>query len=81
MNRFEKLQDVFRDVFEDPDLTITRDTSADDVEEWDSLKHVTLVVNVESAFGVRFTSLEVAGLKNVGELVDLVDAKCRAKAG
>ncbi len=74
------LQDVFRDVFDDDELTITRSTSADDVEDWDSLRHIALIVNVEGAFRVKFTTLEVARLKNAGELADLVRAK-QAAAG
>lgn len=76
-----RLQEVFRDVFDDDELSVSRETTADDVEGWDSLKHVALVVNVERAFGVKFGSLEVAGLKNVGELLDLVDTKAKAKRG
>jgi acyl carrier protein len=75
VSTIERLQEVFRDVFDDDELTITPETTADDVEDWDSLQHVTLVVNVEAAFGVKFSSLEVAGLKNVGQLVALVEAK------
>jgi len=67
-----RLNQVFQDVFDDDELTINSETTAPDVEGWDSLMHVTLVVNVEKAFGVRFSSSEVAGLKNVGELVDLI---------
>jgi acyl carrier protein len=67
-----RLNQVFQDVFDDDELTINPETAAPDVEGWDSLMHVTLVVNVEKAFGVRFSSSEVAALKNVGELVDLI---------
>jgi acyl carrier protein len=67
-----RLNQVFQDVFDDEELTIDRGTTAKDVEGWDSLMHVTLLVNVEKAFRVRFTSSEVASLKNVGELVDLI---------
>jgi acyl carrier protein len=75
MSTLDRLQEVFRDVFDEDDLTITGETTADDVDDWDSLRHVTLVVNVEGAFGIRFSSLEVAGLKNVGQLVDLIESK------
>lgn len=70
-----RLGDVFKDVFNDDALTITRETTAADIPEWDSLMHVTLIVNVEKAFGVRFKSSEVSSLQNVGELVDLIGAK------
>ena len=66
---------MFQDVFEDDELHVGRETTADDVEAWDSLMHVTLLINVEKAFGVRFTSSEVARLKSVGDLLDLIDSK------
>ena len=76
-DRLERLGDIFRDVFNDEDLVISRETSAKDVEEWDSVMHVSLIVNVEKAFGVRFSSSEVAKLQNVGELADLIESKGR----
>jgi acyl carrier protein len=69
----DALQDVFRDVFEDDSLVITRATTAKDVPGWDSLMHVSLMVRIESHFKIRFRSADVGGLKNVGELVDLVE--------
>ena len=54
-------------------MTVDRATTAADVEGWDSLMHVSLLVSMEKTFGVRFTSSEVASLKNVGELADLID--------
>ena len=69
------LKDTFKDVFDDDDLIITRDTTARDVDEWDSLMHVTLMLAVEKQFGLRFSSSEVARLKSVGELVDLITSK------
>ena len=71
----EEVQEVFRSVFEDDSLVIARDTTASDVEGWDSLAHVTLLVSLERRFGIRFKSSEVADLKNVGELVDLVERR------
>jgi acyl carrier protein len=70
-----RLNEVFQQVFDDDELAVDRSTTADDVEGWDSMMHVTLMINVEKAFGVKFTSSEVASLKNVGELVDLLDRK------
>jgi acyl carrier protein len=74
-DRIERLTEVFQDVFENDDLQIGRETTSRDVEGWDSLMHVTLLINVEKAFGVRFSSSEIAGLKDVGELLDLLEAK------
>ena len=62
-----RLSEVFREVFDDDDLTIARDTTARDVEEWDSLMHVTLITSVEREFEVRFSSSEVASLQSAGE--------------
>ncbi len=72
---WDKLSDVFRNVFDDDELEINRNTTADDVEGWDSLTHVTLIINVEKAFGIKFKSSEVASLKNVGELEDLIESR------
>lgn len=69
----QAVQEVFRDVFEDDELSVARQTTARDVEDWDSLMHVSLVVAIEQRFGVRFASGDVARLENVGQLVDLVD--------
>jgi acyl carrier protein len=74
-----EIQNVFRDVFDDDSLVISRETTAADVEQWDSLMHVTLMVHLERQFGIRFSSSEVADLKNVGELVDLVTRHVQAK--
>lgn len=76
----EQLQAVFRDVFEDDELTISRETSAEDVDGWDSLMHVSLMINVERVFAVKFSTTQVAALKNVGELMDLIDSRRAAKA-
>jgi acyl carrier protein len=76
----QRLNQVFRDLFEDDELEINRDTTAQDVEGWDSVQHVSLVIKVEKAFGVRFSSAEVAQLKNVGELLDMIDSKQNGQA-
>jgi acyl carrier protein len=74
-----RLNEIFRNVFLDDALTVAPETSAKDVDGWDSLAHVTLIVNVEKAFNIRFKTSEIAALKNVGELVQLVDARLRQK--
>jgi acyl carrier protein len=71
----QKLQEVFCDLFADDDIVVARNTGAADVDGWDSLMHVTLMLEVERAFGVRFSSGEVADLVDVGQLVDLVESK------
>lgn len=69
----EEVQEVFRSVFDDDSLVISRATTANDVAGWDSLMHVTLLVSLEQRFGIRFKSSEIADLKDVGELIDLID--------
>ena len=55
----EKIQDIFRDVFDDEELVVEDSTSSDDIEEWDSLSHIQLVVAVEKTFGLKLTSKEI----------------------
>jgi acyl carrier protein len=71
----ESLREIMIDVFDLDDLTLTQETTADDIEEWDSLSHVRLVVAVERKFGFRFTNSEIESLKTVGDLVRLIQAK------
>ncbi|MBR2244721.1 MAG: acyl carrier protein [Prevotella sp.] len=70
-----KVQEVFRNELEVEDLVLTDETTADDVEEWDSLSHVQLVVALEKAFGIKFTSREILSWDNVGDLVDCIAGK------
>ena len=71
----QKLTPVFRDVFDNPELEISPSTTADDVEEWDSVNHITLIVEIEQKFGIKFQTAELDELKNVGELVRLIASK------
>lgn len=71
----EKLQDIFRDLFEEEDLIIEDSTSAQDIEDWDSLMHIQLIAQVQEDFGIRFTTAEIMKLKNVGEFVSLIEMK------
>jgi acyl carrier protein len=66
------LQDVFQDIFDEPSIVITRDTTARDIDGWDSFNHVRLIVAVEEKFRISLSTAEVADLRNVGELVDLI---------
>lgn len=72
---FYKLNEIFVDVLDLDEVELTDATTADDIEEWDSLSHVQLVVAIEKAFGVKFTALEIMKWKNVGELVDSIAQK------
>ncbi len=69
---YEKLNEVFQDVFDDDSITVNAETTADDIEDWDSLEHINLVAAVEKTFGVKFTMAQVVGMKNVGEMVDVI---------
>ena len=69
---YEKLNEVFQDVFDDDSITVKAETTADDIEDWDSLEHINLVSAVEKTFGVKFTMAQVVGMKNVGEMVDVI---------
>lgn len=67
-----RVEEVFRDVLDNDEITLAEATTANDIDEWDSLTHVELVRAVEKAFGIRFTSAEILSWKNVGEMVDSV---------
>ena len=73
-NRLEK---VFRDVFDDDSIELTDKTTADDIDAWDSLEHISLISAVEKAFKMRFTMKEVSGMKNVGEMIDIVAERAK----
>jgi len=68
----ERLNEVFRTVFDDDSIIVNRETTADDIEDWDSLEHIRLIGAVEREFGVRFTMKEVSTMKNVGEMMDII---------
>lgn len=70
-----KIRDVLSDVVDDPSLKLSESMTADDVPDWDSINHVKLLIGLESDLGFRFETQEVSGLKNVGELVDVVQKK------
>lgn len=73
----EQLNQVFREVFDDDSIEISDDMTAADVEEWDSLNHINLIVAVERTFRIRFSTKEVNGLANVGEFIALINSKIR----
>jgi acyl carrier protein len=72
---YSKLNDVFHDVFDDDQIVLTPQLSADDVDGWDSLKHVRLLLTVERTFKIKFSVSEIARLKNVGDLAALIQSK------
>lgn len=70
-----KVEEIFREELELDDLVLTDETTADDVEEWDSLSHVQLVAAMEEAFGIEFKSREILSWENIGDLIDSIEKK------
>jgi acyl carrier protein len=75
MNNLKKINKIFQYIFDDNYLKITRKTSAKDIEEWDSLAQIKLIATIEKQFKIRFNIQEISNLKNVGEMIDLIDKK------
>jgi len=73
----EILNGIFREVFDDESLVIKRETNADDIDDWDSLSHLNLVIAVEMKFGIKFALGELQALKNVGDMADLIEKKSK----
>ena len=69
---FERLNEVFQDVFDEEDLTVTDTTTAKDVVGWDSLEHINLINAIEQEFGMKFSMGQVVAMKNVGEMADII---------
>jgi acyl carrier protein len=71
----EKLQEIFRDIFDDESIVLFDDMTSDDVEDWDSLSHINLINDIEAQFGITFTTDEIVGTKNVGEFIQVIESK------
>lgn len=80
MDLLQELTGIFRDVMDNDDITLTRETSAPDIREWDSLTHIQLIVAVEKHFKLKFSSFEIQKWKNVGEMMDAIAAKRAASS-
>lgn len=75
MNReevLEKVSEIIKDVFDNDEVMITDNTVAGDVEGWDSLMHITLIGTIEDEFDIKFAMKDVVGMKNVGQMIDLI---------
>lgn len=71
----EKVQNVFRDVLDNEDIVLTPETTSNDIEEWDSLSHIQLIVGIEDALDVEFTSQAIISWKNVGDMIAYIEGK------
>ncbi len=69
----EKVNEIFHDVFDDESIEVVEGTTADDIEDWDSLTHITLISEIESEFGFKFAMKDVLGMKDVGEMLDIIE--------
>jgi acyl carrier protein len=79
MTTFEELNKIFQRVFDDEDISITPESTSNDIEGWDSLSHVNLVVSIEKHFKIRFRSSEIIKWKNVGQMYDSIMEKLGEK--
>ena len=77
----KRVTDIFRDVFDDEELMISDSTNSDDIEDWDSLEHISLIISMEKEFGLKFDIKEVNKLENVGQMVDMIRDKLNEVAG
>ncbi len=69
---FERLNKVFQDIFDDDSIVVNEETTSADIEDWDSLEHINLVVAIEQEFNMKFNMNEVTTMKNVGEMVSII---------
>lgn len=67
-----RLNEVFQEVFDDEEIEVCDSTTSEDIEDWDSLEHINLVAAIEQEFDIKFTMAQVVGMKNVGEMVDII---------
>ncbi len=72
---YERLTEIFRDIFDDDSISVTPELSAKDVDGWDSLTHIRLMLTVEKAFKIKFSTSEIGALKEVSDLVTLIKAR------
>ena len=74
---FEKLTEIFRDVMDNDEIVLEENTTAEDIEEWDSLAHVQLIEKIQEEFGVKFSAKEMMSWDDVGEFVDSIEDKLK----
>lgn len=74
---YVRLAEIFKDVFDEESIEVTPDLSAKDVDGWDSLAHIRLILTIEKAFKIKFTTSEIGKLENVGDLAGLIKARAQ----
>ena len=74
---YARLNRVFQDVFDDDSIQVGPDTTANDIEDWDSLEHITLISAVERAFRMKFKMGEISSMQNVGEMAAIIEARTK----
>lgn len=77
MDILEKLEEIFRDVFDDETIILTNETTSKDIEDWDSLAHINLILAIKEQFNIDFTLEEVAEYKNVGDMTKAIERKVK----
>ena len=75
MDVLTELQEIFRDIFDDETIILTKDTTQDDIEDWDSLAQINIIVAIKKDFKVDFTMEEIGNLKSIGEIVKKIEEK------
>ena len=73
------VEDIFKDILDDDEIVLTDDTTADDIEGWDSLTHIQLVVTIEKKFGIKFKSREILSWNNVGDMIGSIEKSWKLK--
>lgn len=71
----EKLEAIFRDIFDDESIILTDETNSSDIPDWDSLAHIQLIAAIEDKFGIKFTLGEAVSAENVGEFIKIIEGK------
>lgn len=69
----DKVNEIFQEVFDDEEIVVEESTTADDIEDWDSLTHITLITEIETEFDFKFAMKDVLGMKDVGEMLDIIE--------
>lgn len=70
-----KLQEIFKEVFDDDEIELFEEMTADDVEDWDSLSHINLIMEIEKTFGIKFTVDEITNTENVGSFISIIEKR------